>query len=156
MLQPPVFATAFRIFFLSTALHAVAVITIWLLKLRGHEIAAISTAPVYWHTYEMVFGFGRAAIFGFLFTAGQHWSGQQLLTRRSLTALFLLWLTGRFSFFLPYEFSVAGFAIDSAANVLALHHWRAQPPALPHRHLRGIHDRSLGPWSEPTVAASPQ
>jgi uncharacterized protein involved in response to NO len=133
MLQLSVFATAFRIFFLSTALHAVAVITIWLLKLRGHEIAAISTAPVYWHTYEMVFGFGRAAIFGFLFTAGQHWSGQQLLTRRSLTALFLLWLTGRFSFFLPYEFSVSGFAIDSAANVLALYSmWPLMQPQQKH------------------------
>lgn len=135
MISLSVFATAFRIFFLGCALHAVAVISIWLLKLHGFEVVSLDAAPVYWHTYEMVFGFSRAAIFGFLFTAGQHWSGQQLLTRRSLVALFLLWFIGRFAFFLPFGWSIAGFGIDAAANILALSSmWPLMNPQQKHNH----------------------
>lgn len=118
----PVFATAFRIFFLACAVHAVAAITVWLLKLNGFDIAPTYPAGVYWHTYEMVFGFSRAAIFGFLFTAGQHWSGKFLLGGGSALALFLLWFAGRFAFFLPPVFSHAAFAADLGASLFAL--WR--------------------------------
>ncbi|MFO1471872.1 MAG: NnrS family protein [Turneriella sp.] len=101
MYHLPVFATAFRIFFLACAVHATAAITLWLLKLRGIDVLPTNAASVFWHTYEMVFGFSRAAIFGFLFTAGQHWSGKFLLGGSSALTLFLLWTAGRFAFFLP-------------------------------------------------------
>lgn len=131
----PVFATAFRIFFLACALHAVAFITLWALKLRGIDISMTNAAGVYWHTYEMVFGFSRAAIFGFLFTAGQHWSGKFLLGGSSALTLFLLWLAGRFAFFLPPVFSHAAFAADLGASLFAL--WRLKPllaPQQKHNH----------------------
>ncbi len=118
----PVFATAFRIFFLACAIHAAAAITLWLLKLRGIDILPTNAAPVFWHTYEMVFGFSRAAIFGFLFTAGQHWAGKFLLGGSSALALFLLWFAGRFAFFLPPALAPVAFAADLAASLFAL--WR--------------------------------
>lgn len=121
----PVFATAFRIFFLACALHATAAITLWLLKLRGIEVLPTHAAPVFWHTYEMVFGFSRAAIFGFLFTAGQHWSGKFLLGGSSALTLFLLWFAGRLAFFLPPALAPIAFAADLAASLFALWRMRA-------------------------------
>lgn len=121
----PVFATAFRIFFLACAVHAVAAITLWIFKLKGIEIATTNASSVFWHTYEMVFGFSRAAIFGFLFTAGQHWAGKFLLGGNSLIVLFLLWTIGRFAFFLPAGLAHIAFAADIAASVFALYRMRA-------------------------------
>lgn len=120
MYHLPVFATAFRIFFLGCAVHATAAIALWLLKLRGIDVLPTNAAPVFWHTYEMVFGFSRAAIFGFLFTAGQHWSGKFLLGGRSTMVLFLLWSVGRLAFFLPPVLAPVAFAADIAASLFAL------------------------------------
>ncbi len=116
-----IFATAFRIFFFACAVHAAAVIAIWILRLRGIDAFPINNSPVSWHTYEMVFGFCRAAIFGFLFTAGQHWAGKQLTGSKALVVLFFLWLLGRFAFFLPPILSSAAFTADLAANLFALY-----------------------------------
>lgn len=135
MYRLPVFATAFRVFFLACAAHAVAAVTLWLLKLRGIDVVATNSAGMFWHSYEMVFGFSRAAIFGFLFTAGQHWSGKFLLGGSSALQLFLLWFAGRFAFFLPPVFSHCAFAADLAASLWAL--WRLRPllaPQQKHNH----------------------
>lgn len=115
----PLFATAFRIFFLACAAHAAIVIPLWVLKLNGHDFAPTQVSPLIWHTYEMVFGFCRAAIFGFLFTAGQNWSGRFLLGGNSLFLLFLLWLAGRFAFFLPSSLTIAVLVLDTGANLFA-------------------------------------
>lgn len=135
MYRLPVFVTAFRIFFLACAAHATLAITLWLLKLCGIEILPTNAASVYWHTYEMVFGFSRAAIFGFLFTAGQHWSGKFLLGGSSALALFSLWSVGRLAFFLPPVVAPVAFAADIAASLFAL--WRLRPllaPQQKHNH----------------------
>ena len=135
MYRLPVFATAFRIFFLACAVHATLAITLWLLKLRGIDVLPTNTASVYWHTYEMVFGFSRAAIFGFLFTAGQHWSGKFLLGGSSALTLFLLWTAGRFAFFLPPVAAPVAFAADIAASLFALWRLRAlMGPKQKHNH----------------------
>lgn len=116
-------------------MHAVAAISLWILKLRGIDLVSTHAAPVYWHTYEMVFGFSRAAIFGFLFTAGQHWSGKFLLGGSSLLTLFLLWFAGRFAFFLPPIFSQLAFACDLAASLYSLYRLRAlMAPQQKHNH----------------------
>lgn len=115
----PLFATAFRIFFLACAAHAAIVIPLWVLKLNGYDFAPTGVSPLVWHTYEMVFGFCRAALFGFLFTAGQNWSGRFLLGGNSLFLLFLLWCAGRFAFFLPPALTIAVLALDTGANLFA-------------------------------------
>lgn len=122
MTHIPLFATAFRLFFLGAALHAALVILLWGLKLNGYDLVSIQASPVAWHTYEMVFGFCRAAVFGFIFTAGQHWSGKFLLGGSSLLVLFSLWFVGRFAFFVNMPYSTVFFALDNAANLFAL--WR--------------------------------
>lgn len=135
MFRLPIFATAFRLFFFACSAHALFVITLWILKLRGLSVAETSVSPTYWHTYEMVFGFSRAAIFGFLFTAGQHWSGKFLLGGSSLVMLFSLWLAGRFAFFLPLPWSYAAFALDIICTGFALYRLRPlMNPEQKHNH----------------------
>lgn len=120
----PLFATAFRIFFLACAAHAAIVIPLWVLKLNGHDFAPTEVSPLVWHTYEMVFGFCRAALFGFLFTAGQNWSGRVLLGGNSLFLLFIFWLAGRFAFFLPLALTITVLALDTVANIFAAYRLR--------------------------------
>lgn len=129
------FTTAFRIFFLAAGLHALFVILVWILKLRGIEILTTGPSAVYWHTYEMVYGFCRAAIFGFLFTAGQHWCGKQLLTSRSMAVLFGLWLAGRLAFFVTGHMAHVVFAADVLAGFYAAGRaWPLMHPQQKHNH----------------------
>ncbi|HRP70474.1 MAG TPA: NnrS family protein, partial [Turneriella sp.] len=121
MYNLPVFATAFRIFFLACALEAVAIISMWIATLHGVHVVETKIGGVDWHSYEMVFGFTRAAIFGFVFTAGQHWSGKFLLGGKSALALFTLWFLGRFAFYLPEPFAAVSYGFDIAAGAFAIY-----------------------------------
>ncbi|MBV6492282.1 MAG: hypothetical protein LDLANPLL_00275 [Turneriella sp.] len=121
MYNLPVFTTAFRVFFLMSALEAVAIITMWLIKLHGVHVVTTQLGGTDWHSYEMVFGFVRAAIFGFVFTAGQHWTGKFLLGGKSAFILFILWLLGRFAFYLPEPYALISFGFDAAASIFAIY-----------------------------------
>lgn len=99
--QLSVFKTAFRIFFLASAFHFVSILTIWLFQLNGYTTGLQARYPVQWHGYEMVFGFSRAVIIGFIFTAGQNWTGKILLREKSLFLVFCLWFLGRLAWFVP-------------------------------------------------------
>ncbi|AFM12742.1 NnrS family protein [Turneriella parva DSM 21527] len=135
MFDLPVFATAFRVFFLATGLHALFVISVWLTKLSGSDILPTAIAATHWHSYEMVFGFSRAAILGFLFTAGQNWCGQQMLTKGPLALVFAGWLAGRLAWFLPAPLLIAAVAMDVLASAYALTRMRPLlQPAQKHNH----------------------
>jgi uncharacterized protein involved in response to NO len=135
MFDWPVFATAFRIFFLATGLHALFVISVWLAKLTGSDILPTAIAGAWWHSYEMVFGFCRAAILGFLFTAGQNWCGQQMLNRGPLAVVFAGWLAGRIAWFLPAPLFFVAAGVDILGGVLALTRMRPLlQPAQKHNH----------------------
>lgn len=115
------FSTAFRVFFFACALHAVAAVTLWLLKLSGVAIAGTEQITTYWHTYEMLFGFVRAAIYGFIFTAGQHWTGRFLLGGWSAVLLSAFWLIGRTAFFFAGVTHHIVLLIDFAGSLYALY-----------------------------------
>jgi uncharacterized protein involved in response to NO len=89
------FAYPFRIFFLSAAALAVAVVPAWLALLLGGAQAPLAFAPLHWHQHEMLFGFLHAAIAGFLLTAVCNWTGTERLHGAPLLALWLAWLGGR-------------------------------------------------------------
>lgn len=59
--------------------------------------------PFWWHTHEMLFGFGGAIIVGFLLTAVQTWTGIPGVRGWQLACLFLLWLTARLGMLLIQE-----------------------------------------------------
>jgi len=89
-----VFALGFRAFFLFAGLAALV-----LIALRGWSYAGYSIDNYYgdllWHGHEMIFGYTGAVIAGFLLTAVGNWTGQVILSGRSLGWLCLLWVYGR-------------------------------------------------------------
>jgi uncharacterized protein involved in response to NO len=89
----PLFALAFRPFFLGAACWAVISVSLWILGLS----AVLSLQPGLWHAHEMLFGFSSAVAVGFLLTAAQNWTGLPSLSGKALLLLTSLWLTARFS-----------------------------------------------------------
>ncbi len=95
------FSHGFRPFFLAAGLYAVLPMCAWLFWIGLHAVGGaasymtISEAPHLWHGHEMVYGFGVAAISGFLLTAVPNWTGTKPLQGLSLAIIFMLWVTGR-------------------------------------------------------------
>lgn len=73
-----------------------------------------------WHRHEMLFGFAAAIIAGFLLTAVQNWSGIPGLSGRALQGVFLLWLLGRVSWFMPLPGSLLVLVEGSFLPLVAL------------------------------------
>ncbi|PJZ52057.1 NnrS family protein [Leptospira adleri] len=95
-LRTHLWTNAFRPFFLAASIHALVSILLWILILFSFLKPPSITGMISFHSYEMVFGFARAAILGFLFTAAQNWTKTVLIRERSLQVLFSLWFMGRF------------------------------------------------------------
>lgn len=94
--QPIAFlSVAFRPFFLLGSLWSALALGIWVASLgAGFPIPAHLPA-MEWHIHEMLFGFGGAAIAGFLLTAVANWTGRPPVRGVPLAALVLLWCLGR-------------------------------------------------------------
>lgn len=125
----PFFSHAFRPFFLGAAIYAAFAMALWLVWIAIHAVNAsltwitIAGAPHVWHAHEMVFGFGTAAVAGFLLTAVPNWTGALPISGRPLIGLFLLWLAGRIGMlFTAFMHPTLVAAIDlSFIPVLSLH-----------------------------------
>lgn len=94
------FSEGFRVFFLATGLHALAVLLVWTFWLArqasgGFLDLPIGIAPQYWHGHELVFGFGSAALGGFFLTAVPNWTGAKTAPARFIALAAGLWLAGR-------------------------------------------------------------
>ena len=95
------FSFGFRPFFLGASAYAALVMALWLAWIGIHAANAalswisISGAPHVWHAHEMVFGFGVAAVAGFLLTAVPNWTGSLPVSGRPLMILFSMWVVGR-------------------------------------------------------------
>ncbi len=92
---PAVLSAGFRPFFLLGALWAAIAIPLWVLVFAGDTDLPTLLSPAVWHVHEMVFGFGAAAVAGFLLTAIPNWTGRLPLQGGPLAFLVLLWLAGR-------------------------------------------------------------
>jgi uncharacterized protein involved in response to NO len=92
---PAVFAHGFRAFFFAAGCWAALAMVLWVLAWRGAIVLPTAFAPPVWHAHELVFGYGVAAVTGFLLTAIPNWTGRFPLQGRPLAALVLLWLAGR-------------------------------------------------------------
>ncbi|HSI58319.1 MAG TPA: NnrS family protein [Ideonella sp.] len=99
----PLLRLGFRPFYLGAAVSAVLLMLLWQGMLSGVLLPATGLSPVLWHAHEMLFGFVIAVIVGFLFTAGQLWTGLPTPRGAQLGALALLWAAARFAALLaPY------------------------------------------------------
>jgi uncharacterized protein involved in response to NO len=88
-------SAGFRPFFLGAAAWAAIAVPVWLAAyVHGYSISGGLPAML-WHGHEMVYGFGLAAVAGFLLTAIPNWTGRLPVRGTRLAALAGLWLAGR-------------------------------------------------------------
>lgn len=132
------FSYGFRPFFLGASVYAAFAMSAWLAWIAIHSLNAsltwmtITGAPHVWHAHEMVFGFGLAALAGFLLTAVPNWTGAAPLAGRPLVILFAIWVAGRgamlFSAFLPTPIvAIADLAFIPALGLQIAHQLFVRP-----------------------------
>jgi len=90
-----VLSAGFRPFFLLAGIWAALAVPIWLTAyVHGYSLRGPLPAVI-WHAHELVFGFGAAAVAGFMLTAIPNWTGRLPLRGRPLALLAALWISGR-------------------------------------------------------------
>lgn len=113
--------TAFRPFFWFGSLYGILIVGLWLFVLSNVIPNPIQINSIHWHSYEMVFGFTKAIVMGFLFTAVQNWTNTTILKGKSLFYLLTFWLLGRISF---YSFGFLGyisFGFDICSDLMVIY-----------------------------------
>lgn len=94
-LKLPIFAMAFRPFYLLAALYGAIAILLW-----GFGYTGTTALPVqFWHAHEMIWGYAGAIIVGFLLTASATWTQQPPVREGNLFLLIALWFIARISIF---------------------------------------------------------
>jgi uncharacterized protein involved in response to NO len=125
----PLFMCGFRPFFLLTALYAVLVLLAWSGFLGfGLAVPAVAGGPLVWHAHELMFGFGLAAVAGFVLTAVPEFTATPTFAPRVVLRFVLLWLAARAAFWLSGALvAVAGGWLDGADGQAA--RWLGHLPA---------------------------
>lgn len=130
--QHPFWNAGFRPFFILAALAGVVLPLLWVGVLQGlwpappaNQLFPGSSA-VQWHAHEMFFGFGAAALIGFLLTASKNWVGIRGYHGGWLILLSLAWVLERFGIYWGKEwptsvFLFSNFAFITLANGMLLH-----------------------------------
>jgi uncharacterized protein involved in response to NO len=90
----PLFSAGFRPFFLLGAAWSAIAVPVWLAAYL-HGYAPSAMPAMLWHAHEMIYGYGVAAVAGFLLTAIPNWTGRLPLSGGRLAGLAALWLAGR-------------------------------------------------------------
>lgn len=90
-----IFEWAFRPFFVLGALFLIITLIFWLLVLKGIGVTPEAMSMGDWHAHEMVFGFGSAALSGFLLTAIPSWTNSPHVKGKRLMLLVGIWLASR-------------------------------------------------------------
>jgi uncharacterized protein involved in response to NO len=95
----PLFMCSFRPLFLATAAYAAIGLVLWSAFLgAGLAVPAVPGGPIAWHAHELVFGFGMAAVAGFVMTAVPEFTATPALGSRVALAVALAWLAARAAF----------------------------------------------------------
>lgn len=125
----PLFMCGFRPFFLLTALYAVLVLLAWSGFLGfGLAVPPVAGGPLVWHAHELMFGFGLAAVAGFVLTAVPEFTATPAFAPRVVLRFVLLWLAARAAFWLSGALvAVAAGWLDGADGQAA--RWLGHLPA---------------------------
>jgi uncharacterized protein involved in response to NO len=90
------FNLGFRPFFLLAGVFALVSILIWGgVYVYGWPAPRLPFSPMYWHSHEMIFGYGMAVVAGFMLTAVRNWTQINTLKGFQLAGLATLWLAAR-------------------------------------------------------------
>src|SRR5690554_499195 len=132
-----VFAYPFRIFFLSMAVWAVAVVVLWVINITGLVHIQFALPGMLWHQHEILFAILNPAIAGFLLTAVCNWTGTERIHGTPLMLMWLVWLLARLAGISPMapEWLVIGLnllflplvILDAGHRILAKKQWRQAP-----------------------------
>ena len=104
----PIWASAFRPFYLLGTLYAPLLVAAWLGAYLGYWGPALDVPLLrLLHGHEFIFGFSAAIISGIVLTALPSWAGTEEIRGARLALLAMLWLAGRIVFWtspwLPVE-----------------------------------------------------
>ena len=92
----PLWASAFRPFYLLGALYAPLLVAAWLGAQLGQWNLPDGSVPLkLQHGHEFIFGFAAAIITGIVLTALPSWAGTEEISGGRLALLVALWLAGR-------------------------------------------------------------
>lgn len=139
--SPPLLQAGFRPFFLLAGLWAMVAVGLWVPAYLGHFVLPSAFDPLTWHLHEAIYGFGLAAVAGFLLTAVPNWTGRLPIAGPRLAALALLWVAGRAAclvsawigwlpaMLIDLAFPLLLFAMIGR-EVLAGRNWKNLPPCL--------------------------
>ena len=128
----PLFMCGFRPFFLATALYSVLVVLAWTGFLGiGLPLPAVAGGPFVWHAHELMFGFGLAAVAGFVLTAVPEFTATPAFAARVAVRMVLLWLAARAAFWLSGSLAalVGGGLGSGAASAQGDVEWIGHLPA---------------------------
>lgn len=101
MFTAPIWASAFRPFYLAGAAYGVLVLLAWLAAMTGGGSGAPGGLALRtWHGHELVFGHAVAIVCGILLTALPSWIGARETRGGRLASLIALWLAGRIAVWL--------------------------------------------------------
>ncbi len=122
---PLLFSAGYRIFFFLAGLFALFSMALWLahLVLRAGDsqvFALVAIDPHMWHAHEFIFGYGSAAVAGFLLTAAPNWTKSKGASEAYFAAVSGLWLAGRLAFFLSGALPVWAVALVDLALLPAV------------------------------------
>jgi len=92
---PAILREGFRPFFQFAALWAVVSVGLWIAVLADFVMIPSAFDPLMWHAHEAIFGFGAAAVAGFILTAVPNWTGRLPVSGGPLAGLVALWMAGR-------------------------------------------------------------
>ncbi|MCP4078596.1 MAG: NnrS family protein [Gammaproteobacteria bacterium] len=104
-----VFRLAFRPLFLGGTLFAVLAISWWIYFWIKPGNWMPHGGPLWWHSHEMLFGFGAAIAAGFLLTAVASWTGVSGIRGKPLAVLVFSWFLARL--LLAFDFGLADWII---------------------------------------------
>jgi uncharacterized protein involved in response to NO len=118
----PVFSAGFRTLFPLACVAGLALPLWWVLIYTGAVSPAPTfvQAPLQWHAHEMFYGFGWAALGGFLLTATKNWVGVRGWHGGALLFLAAAWLLDRIAMSFGAGWPPALFWIATAAFQIAI------------------------------------
>ncbi|QEY27045.1 NnrS family protein [Neisseria zalophi] len=100
----PVWAMAFRPFYMFAALFGMFSVLLW-----GFGYLGTADMPgFYWHAHEMIWGYSGAVVVGFLLTAVATWTKQPPTRGAALFGLAACWLVARIALYFPHGTAVSG------------------------------------------------
>lgn len=113
------FSAGFRPFFLAASVWSAIAIPLWLAAYL-HGYAPSAMPAMLWHAHEMIYGYGVAAVAGFLLTAIPNWTGRLPLSGARLAGLAALWLAGRVALLVSAHIGAAATTVVDLAFLAVL------------------------------------